>query len=109
MRTLIWNVPGSVGPGTNINETYLLDRDYTPVRAWIRLGTAVGGSTPLIVDINVDGTSIFTLRPTMLRGNTDIEENAFASVQFSRDSIVTLDVDQIGESSYNMTVGLDLD
>lgn len=99
---------GGVGPKVDVGPAYRLDDSYTPRRAWVRLGTAVGGTNPLIVDINVDGTSIFALRPTMTKDSTDIEENAFASVQFSRDSVVTLDVDQTGEC-YDMTVGLELD
>ena len=108
MRTLIWHKEGAVGPGTDIGEAYRLDGSYNPVRLWVRLKTAVGGANALILDVNVDGTSIFALRPTMLKGATEIEEDAFASVQFSKDSVVTLDVDQIGDTS-GMTVGLELD
>ena len=108
MNTLTWHINGAVGPKSDVGPAYRLDRDYTPVRAWVRLGTGVGGTEPLIIDINVDEKSIFSLRPTLQKGSTDIEEDGFASVQFSKDSIVTLDVDQIGDAA-DMTVGLELD
>lgn len=110
MRVLTWHIAGSFEPGTGLRETYRLDRDYIPVRAWVHLKTAPTGSSPLVVDINVNGTSIFAVRPS-LQTDTDWEEAAFASVGFGKDDLVTMDVDQVGskESGRDMTVGLELE
>lgn len=103
MRTLTWFVQ-AVGPGTNLRETYRLDGDYNPVRAWVHL--PVISNVETILDINVDGVSIFSYN-LRLSKDQDADSTDFASVQFSKDSLVTLDVDQ-GEAG-NMTVGLELE
>jgi len=103
MRTLTWFIP-AVGPGTNQRETYRLDGDYNPVRAWVHLPTS--SPREAIIDINVDGESIFSYNLRLVN-DKDAESTDFASVQLSKDSLVTLDVDQ-GEAQ-NMTVGLELE
>lgn len=115
MRLFTWHLSGTVQVGTSQQETYRLDRDYPgPVRAWVHLDRAPTGDAPLIIDINVNGSSIFTLRPTIQTQETDLVEDtpqAFTAVAFSKDGLLTLDVDQVGskESGRGMTVGLELE
>lgn len=108
VRTLTWHVP-NLSVGAKQEETYRLDGDYVPVRAWVHLNRAPTGSE-LIIDINLDGVSIFTYRPR-LKDDTDVEEDSFASAQFKKDSLVSLDIDQVGskEPGKEMTVGLELE
>ena len=103
MRTLTWQLP-AIGPGSNQRETYRLDGSYNPVRAWVHL--RVAPTVEVILDINVDGESIFTYN-LRVQKEKDADSADFASVQFSKDSLVTLDIDQ-GEGN-DMTVGLELE
>ena len=111
MKVLTWYVPTPLEAGTNQRETYRLDGDYLPVRAWVHLREAPTGTGKLVVDINVDGVSAFSVQPTLLRHDTDTEETAFSGVQFSKDALITLDIDELpdGEKGKDMTVGLELE
>lgn len=84
-----------------------MDGDYNPVRAWLH--TSVAPIKEVIIDINVDGQSVFSYRPR-LQNENDAESTDFASVQISKDSLITLDVDDHGGGSGGaMTVGLELE
>jgi len=112
MRTLTWYIDGQLAVGTNQRETYRLDGTYLFARVWVHLKRAPTGSNPLILDINVDGETIFTVRPTIQRDETEyLEDRAFRPVPVNTGSLVTLDIDQVGsaEQGMGMTVGLDLE
>ena len=104
-RILRWHIPGVLSE-TGVKDTdvkgnaYKLDRDYIPVECWVRLKSAPSGMT-LIIDINDDGTSIFSERPVMTDNQLDEVFNTFASPHLSmlKDSIVTLDIDQVSNSN----------
>lgn len=106
MRTLTWHLP-SVGPGASQREVYRLDRDYNPVRVWVHAETAPVVQE-LILDINVDGVSILTYQLRM-QDQEDADSVDFATTQFSKDSLVSLDIDQAGGNTANVTVGLELE
>ena len=106
MRTLIWHIE-AVGPGAAQRESYRLDGDYNPVRVWLRTA-AKPTAAELIIDINVDGASIFSYQPRM-KDEQDVVSSDFASVQFSKDSLVTLDIDQADGIVRGLTVGLELE
>lgn len=107
MRTLTWHM--SVPPlGASGRETYRMDGDYTPVRAWVHFDEAPTAEE-VIFDIQADGVSLFSYA---LRAQdvTDAEENSFADVQISRDTLVTLVISQRGGNpGSGVTVGLDLE
>jgi hypothetical protein len=106
MRTLTWYL-SSVGPGTSQKETYRLDGPYNPVRAWVHSDVAPIVSE-LMVDINVDGVSIFSYQ-LRLQDDKDADSTDFNTTQFSKDSLVSLDIDQAGGNSQGVTVGLELE
>lgn len=106
MRTLTWHLP-VVAVGKGQRETYRLDGAYNPVRAWVHTDVAPT-VRDLILDINVDGESIFSERLT-LQDETDADTADFASVQLGRDSLITLDIDQVGGEAIGMTVGLEME
>lgn len=106
MRTLTWHI-AAIGPGASQREVYRLDGEYVPVRAWMHAATAPT-ARELIIDINVDGVSIFTYQPR-LRDEQDAESSDFASVQCSKDALVSLDIDQADGIAVNLTVGLELE
>ena len=106
MRTLTWHLP-SVGPGASQRETYRLDQAYVPVRAWVHSDVAPVVSE-LMVDINVDGASIFSY-VLRLQDEKDADSADFAVTQLSKDSLVSLDIDQAGGNTRGITVGLELE
>ena len=108
MRYFTWHVD-SLRVGTSQQETYRLDGDYNPVRAWVHVEGSPTGAE-LMVDINVDGVSIFAYRPRLQDG-TDTDETVFSTAQMNKDSLISMDIDQIGskEPGRAMTVGLELE
>ena|SRR3990167_9525497 len=106
MRTLTWFMP--VPPlGASGRETYRMDGDYTPVRAWAHFDVAptVG---EIIFTILADGVGIFTY-PLRAQDETDVEEDNFADVQISKDTLISLEIIQQGGNGSGVTVGLDLE
>lgn len=106
MRTLTWHL-SSLAPGSGQRETYRLDGPYNLARAWVHVDAAPT-LKELIVDINVDGVSIFTV-PLRIQDDKDADTADFASVQLSKDSLISLDVDQVGGDPRGATVGLELE
>ena len=112
MRYLTWYVEG-LRVGTSQKETYRLDGDYNPVRAWVHFGSAPNGSdsddTETVIDINADGVSVFAYRPRSLN-SADTDEAVFSSTQLSKDTLITMDIDSIAkEAGRDMTVCLELE
>lgn len=109
-RQLIWSVSGQIEPKTSVLPVYKLDGDYVPVRFWARRETP-GGSLDQIalMDVNDDGTSIFTNRPGFHPAANEVEDDQIANnvATIAKDSLVTLDVDVGGGE--DLTVYLDLD
>ena len=106
MKTLTWYI-SAIGPGTSQREIYRLDGSYAPVRAWMHATTAPT-AREVIIDINVDGVSIFSYQPRM-RNEQDVDAADFATTQFSKDSLVSLDIDQADGIAQGLTVGLEIE
>ena len=68
----------------------------------IRLGTAGNGTTT--VDINDDGTTMFTTKPSITTTNTsDLDNTADSGIVAADDSKLTIDLDAVAG-----TAGVDL-
>jgi len=98
---------------TNASTPYVLDEDYVPVRVVLRQKTAQGGD-PTIIDINDDGVSIFDdLKPSLNQGieNSEVDNFAQALTFLAKDSVITLDVDQVSGTvpGERLMVQLELD
>ena len=116
-RIFTWHEPGVMSEtnvvGTNTKEEYTTDKTYVPERVILRLKTpgATDGDA-LTIDINDDGASIFDVNPTIGQGLTEAIVTSFKStlVQIAKDSVLTLDIDQVsGTTAGNdLTVQLDL-
>lgn len=107
---LIWSVSGQIEPKTAIVPVYKTDRDYTPVRFYARRETAGGTLDQIaLMDVNDDGTSIFTNRPGFHPGASEVEDEQIATnvTTIAKNSVVTFDVDVGGGE--DLTVVLDLD
>ncbi len=116
-RIFSWHEPGVMSEtnvvGTNTKEAYTTDKDYVPERVILRLKTpgATDGDS-LTIDINDDGVSIFDVNPTIGQGLTEMIVTSFKStlVQINKDSVLTLDIDQVSGTTpgNDLTVQLDL-
>jgi hypothetical protein len=114
-RILVWYIPGVLSnnvEGINISTEYTLDKDYVPVRVTLRQKEAQSGE-PNVFDINDDGVSLFgDVKPSINQGLKDTEWTVFASnlTVIQKDSVITLDADQISGATpgKDLTVQLDL-
>jgi hypothetical protein len=98
---LVANLPGTVATGAGAARFYnKLGRTLTVYKAWASVGTAPTGAS-LIVDINKNGTTIFTTqanRPTIAAGTNFAESGTPAVTTWADGDYVTFDVDQIGST-----------
>jgi len=84
-------------------QAHRLDADYIPTLAWVRVKHASQGleGTGIIVDINDDGVSIFGegQEANLPDNSTETTCNTFSSsgLVLKSGSVITLDVDQVGE------------
>lgn len=115
-RVLTWFIAGGLHQnvvGTNVSTEYVLDDDYVPVKVYLRQKAAQSGN-PTVVDINVDGESIFdTVKPSVNQGLLTTEWDVFdpdASI-YEAGSVVTLDVDSVSVTvpGSDLSVSLELD
>ena len=114
-RVLVWYIPGVLSEnvqGVNVSTEFVLDDDYAPGRVLLRQKEAQSGDAT-IIDINDDGTSIFSLRPAINQGLLETEWDVFDSTitRLEKDSVITLDVDQVSgtKPGKSLTVQLELD
>ena len=110
-----WYIPGVLSEtgvvGSNIDKEYIMDRDYMPSVLHLRLKTLPEpDGEPLTIDINCDGESIFpNEKPILVRGDEDYKD--WTNKVLKKDSVVTLDIDQVSPTTpgKDLTVQLDLE
>lgn len=109
MRYLTWYSAATLKEGRQ-GQTYVMDGDYNPKRAWVHLTRNPSGTT-LIVDMQVGGVSLFPLRPTLQASQTQEEETVFSAVQIKEGSLITCNIIQVpsGETGGDMTACLELE
>ena len=114
MLSLTWHVKGPLSRFdvlADVGPVYRLAADYVPVRLYLRVGQ-LGASRNTIVDVNLDGTSIFNpdlLKPALPPDVRDEVYQGFANdVVFKEGSVLTCDLDQSGHGAEFLTVQLDL-
>ena len=108
MRILRWHIKGVLSE-TGIVDTdvegqaYRLEKDYIPTDTWLRVKSTSQGlrRTGITVDINDDGVSIFGegQEANLPDNSTETTCNTFSSsgLVLKSGSVITLDVDQVGE------------
>lgn len=115
-RILTWHIPGVLSESgvaeANTLTQYIADEDYVPKKVWILQKTAPSGGLTTI-DINDDGTSLFTTNPSLPADMTTAEWTTFntALLSIKKDSVLTLDVDSVSSATpgADLTVHLELD
>lgn len=94
-KVLRWYMDGTISRSkTEVGGTYILDADYVP--EWVHLTVRKNGrgDAPLIVDINDDGSSIFSDRPALTDNQTEKQWTTVPKDTLREGSIITLDIDQ---------------
>jgi hypothetical protein len=104
-KTLSHFIAGNQSTGT-LKFAWLAPQDGYFVDVRTKVGTAPA-STALIVDVNKNGTTIFTsqaARPQIAAAGTSATSGAPAVTSFAKGDTISFDIDQIGTG----TVGADL-
>lgn len=95
----MWTLPGDMALGTNVAPIYESSAVLTPISVTMHVKVNPTGAA-LIVDINRNGTSIFTTEPEIAAGAVLGGGNAVfvVSTVFADTDLLTLDIDQIGST-----------
>lgn len=100
-------VTGDLTADTNVSPLLeAIEDDQTITEVIIRVKTAPTGAT-IIVDVNIEGTTIFTTqsnRPAIAIDGTEARSTTIENASLSKEDLLTVDVDQIGSG----TAGADL-
>lgn len=90
--------PGGQSVATNISGTFEIQQSLTIDSVDLRIKTAPTGAA-LIVDINKNGTTIFSTRPQIAAAATSGGGSAVLSVTtLAAGDLITVDIDQVGSS-----------
>lgn len=103
-------VLGDLSTGTN-KMIFMVPFDMTITGVQAKVLTAPTGAS-LIVDINVNGTSIYTTqanRPTIAAGETEVVAALPDVVALSQDDIISIDIDQVGSTVAGANLVVDLE
>lgn len=106
-REICWHWDGIISALTDVMETRAdYPFDFLPLEVRMHVLTAPTGAS-LIIDINDDGSTIFSTRPEIDAGATEEDGNhVFTQSEIAAGSDISLDVDQVGstESGRDLTV-----
>ncbi|MDD4628374.1 MAG: hypothetical protein PHE68_03200 [Candidatus Peribacteraceae bacterium] len=103
---LLWYIDGTLEIGANQGATVVMPYGFTCTGIKLRAKTAPTGAN-LIVDINKDGSTIFSTNPEIDSSATTEDGNqVFSVTDIPAGSVLTLDIDQVGSSTAgeNLTV-----
>jgi len=102
-KILRWYIDGLISrPKTWVGGSYTLDADYVPVDVPITAREYGKINTPTVLDINDDGTTIFTdqnTRPALQTYETQKVWTTVNEVVLRKGSVITLDIDQVCEET----------
>ncbi len=97
-RTYVWFVPGDVATGTEQGPTFRMKRATIIEDVELHVKTAPTGAA-LIVDINEDGTTVFTTKPEIdIAGTTEDDNHIFSDTALAAAAELTMDIDQVGST-----------
>lgn len=97
-RTYVWFIPGTVTADTEQGPTYRLKRACTVEDVELHVQTAPTGAT-LIIDINEDGTTIFSTKPEIdISAETEDDNHVISDSALAAGAELTMDIDQIGST-----------
>lgn len=91
----IWYLAGAISTGTDYSAAYVVSCNLTIVQGYLYCKTAPTGDD-LIVDINKNGTSVFSTPPQINDGATS--GSATSSTALASGDVLTVDIDQVGST-----------
>ena len=104
-----WYLPGEQAVGANLSAEWFATAVLTAVAVFLHVKTAPTDAS-LIVDINKNGTSIFSTQPEIAAGATTGGDSAAfdGTITFADNDSLRVDVDQIGSTlpGENLTIVL---
>lgn len=107
LPTFVFTVTGSLSADTNVTPVLLVPGNLTIIKAYAVVKTASGG-LPIVIDINKNGTSIWSTtqanRLSITATTTTATQTVFDTTQLTDADQLTVDIDQIGST----TSGADL-
>ena len=114
-RVLTWFIKGVLSQtgvvGSNVSNTYVLDKDYVPEIVHLILKGAPADGAGCKIDINDDSTSIFpdtTRQPVIGQGRTVAEWSTFLSTMLRKGSKITLDIDSVSTTTPGSDLSIEL-
>lgn len=107
LPTFVFTVAGNLSADTNVTPVLVVPGNLTIIKAYAVVKTASGG-LPILIDINKNGTSIWSVtqgnRLSITAGATTANQTVFDTTQLADGDQLTIDIDQIG----SVTAGADL-
>jgi len=105
-RVMIWYVAGDAAEDTNVSAEFEVPQGFTILAAIAHCKTAPDGAA-ILIDINVDGSSVWNdpdNRLAIADGETSGTQATIGNDAVSSGSVLTVDIDQVGSG----TAGADL-
>ena len=97
----------AAGTGKGIPKTIVVDRACVIEKIYIQVETAPGAGKTLTIDVNKNGTTIFTTqggRPSITGTNTTDESDTPDITALAKDDLLTIDIDTNDGSAATLSV-----
>lgn len=96
---MTWYIDGDIATGTSQSATVIMPFGMTLTDVDLAIKTAPTGQS-LIVDINEDGSTLFSTRPEIDASAVREDGNhAFSDTSLAAGSSITIDIDQVGSGT----------
>lgn len=98
-KSYVWYMDGNAATGTNLSAKFYVISDGSMRGAYAYCATTASGGAGIQVDINYDGTSIWTATANQLilaPGSTSTNVTTFVQTVVTQGGVLTVDVDKVG-------------
>ena len=110
-KGFVWTIVGTLTTGTSLAPILIPTGSQTISKAYVNVKTGNTGAD-LIIDINLDGTSIWSTtqanRVKIVDGSTSGTQTSFDTTALTEGALLTVDIDQVGStvSGADLTITL---
>jgi hypothetical protein len=93
-------IPGTLATGTDLAKTFYAPTNLCPISVDARVKTA-GTTNATVFDVNDDGVTIITTKPSIASGTTSDLDNTVDSptTAIAKDSLITIDIDSVSTTA----------